>query len=134
MKKPKFRHIYPFICSTCGKKRMSLVYTRRIGEKCQKCLKDDGVPGQMELSEVSIIQDNPDYHNINLNKKIKSVNIAERVAKKMIDRYKNNKVERLMIDGKIKKSDRQLEREEKITCVPFMRSYKGKHIKTGFNS
>ena len=49
MKNLNFRRIYPFTCSGCGKRRMSMVYSRRKGEKCQICLKNKGVPGQQGL-------------------------------------------------------------------------------------
>lgn len=36
-KQKKWRHIYPYRCSGCGKKRMALIHGRAVGELCRVC-------------------------------------------------------------------------------------------------
>lgn len=57
MKKKRWRRINPYICAWCKKKRMSLKYSRAIGEVCTKCVKHLPDEKQTQLFDVPVISE-----------------------------------------------------------------------------
>ena len=57
--KAKRRATYPYICASCRKKRMSLVYDRAVNSICSKCRRDGPAPNQPTLFDQVIPSDTP---------------------------------------------------------------------------